>query len=83
MIYNRVQDKIAVNMDDMERIVSVANIAGYLENAERIVVEDDRELTKFCLAILEQYYREDERICSFLEYAEAALLDKYRIEILY
>ena len=51
MVVDRVNGQVQANMDDMELIVTAANITGYFENAGMIVVGDDMELTQFCLTL--------------------------------
>jgi hypothetical protein len=63
---------------ELEPYVSAANIAGYLESAEQIVVGSDAELASACIKIVEGYnaqcerFAEEEKEESGPEFAEIA-----------
>lgn len=64
--------------DDLEFIVTAANIAGYLEAEEIIVIDSDTQLTQF---ILDRYlkYRDNEWMSvSYHSYMRDQLIDKFK-----
>lgn len=65
--------------DDLELIVTGANIAGYLEHNECIYVPSDTELTDFLLDRLRTYYSDPhgyDDIC-WAEYIMDELTNRY------
>jgi hypothetical protein len=80
MVVDRVNGQVQANMDDMELIVTAANITGYFENAGKIVVGDDMELTQFCLNVVNKYYQDTDIDVAFPEFVEALVLQTFAIQ---
>lgn len=67
-------------LDDLELIVAAANIAGYLEHAEKLNIESDSELSTFCVRLVQKYHRETDVDTAFSEFAETNLIQQFGIE---
>ena len=67
-------------MTTVTEIVAVANMAGYLEHADKIYVSDDETLAEFIVSELEKRGNrtsEDER---FFAYFNDRLIDEYGVK---
>ena len=60
--------------EELEYIVAAANVAGYLEKADQIVVPDDGELTRFLVALLNAWGGEKD---TFVDYADEKLRERF------
>lgn len=60
--------------EELEYIVAAANVAGYLEKADQIVVSDDCELTCFLVALLNAWGGEKD---TFVDYADEKLRERF------
>ena len=52
MKINQVITNIELSVEDLTRMLSAANVAGYMEEKEKIVIHDDQEMAS---AILDAY----------------------------
>lgn len=66
--------------EDLELVVAAANIAGHMEKAEKIHIDNDAQLAKFCIKVVEQYYAESDLYPVFPEFVQDALIDEFNIE---
>jgi hypothetical protein len=66
--------------DDLELVVSAANIAGHMERAQKIALDSDRELANTCVEIVKKYNRQSKKgeQLDFYEYAQKQLDYKHR-----
>lgn len=62
---------------DLEFIVSGANIAGYMESAEKIYVDSDTELTAFLVDEYNKWVNDDYANESWQEHIEMRLRQEY------
>ena len=63
--------------DDLEFIVSAANIAGYLEAEEIIFIESDMQLTQFILDRYLKYRGAEWMSVSFFSYMRNQLIKEF------
>jgi len=64
----------------LEDIVTAANIAGFMEQADSIFVSDDTILTMFLIDLRNAWAGNEDDNENFIEYAERKLLEKFGVE---
>ena len=73
---------MVLTMDELEMIVTGANIAGYMEEQNIIAVSDDTELTQFLVNTMNRYEQIEKEeawwdIPAWHEYVESVLRQEY------
>lgn len=64
----------------LEDIVTAANIAGFMEQADAIFVPDDTYLTMYLIDLRNAWAGNEDGNENFMEYAERKLLEKFGVE---
>lgn len=68
-----------VDFDDIEFIVSAANIAGHLESKKEIVLDSDQQLTEFILNNYKHWCKEECKNVSFEEYITNEMIKEFGV----
>ena len=68
---------INFDLDDIEMIVTAANISGYLEAGDKISIESDTNLTDFILEKLKDYREIGWKYFMFVDFIEYELIKNF------
>lgn len=66
-----------VSFEDFENIVCAANIAGYLETREQVIINNDMELTQFILKEYGHWFNKKWMDVSFSDYITSRLIQEF------
>ena len=81
MKINRVITSIELSVEDLQMMLSAANIAGYMEEKDKIVIHDDQDMTNAILDTYKHWLCHDVREAypNWLDYVSAELMNRFGI----
>ena len=82
MKINRVITSIELSIEDLQMMLSAANIAGYMEEKDKIVIHDDQDMTNAILDTYKHWLCPDVREVypNWLDYVSAELMNRFGIQ---
>ena len=82
MKINQVITSIELSVEDLQMMLSAANIAGYMEEKDKIVIHDDRDMTNAILHTYKHWLHSDVRESNpnWLDYVSDEFMNRFGIQ---